>query len=309
MTEVYCVVNWPYHEHREMPKRAKWIKAKVDFEGDDWVLLTAHEHCVEALAVWEIVRGLAVQSPYRGLLLRDGHRTAPHTIDTIAAKSRLQKDVIARGLAVLVDVLGWVQIHDGDDYEDISKSLWGKVFGATKTTRKKRGNRAVKSREPRGNSAPTLHKITSPNPTSPDKREEDTTSPARADEAEPVPPSPASPEPSPGEVSLEPFSGEVGGEGEGDGAWERGELEHVFELIDAEPRADVVRVLNRANPVLVVGHALDIKHGRPEDRPKKAALALKWRVENKEPSPRHYPDAAKLHRRCWYDQTARVRCS
>jgi len=316
--KIYYIVNWPYHEHREMPRRAKWIKAKVDFEGDDWVLLTAHEHCVEALAVWEVVRGLAVQSPCRGLLLRDGHRTAPHTISSIAAKSRLPEATIARGLKVLVEVVGWIQIADGDDYATLSKSLWGNIFGSAVNpgnprgkSGKRRDGSAEKPRESRGksgkkrgsgavnpeNTAPTVHKITSPHPTSPTTKE-NITSPARAREAASgdAPP-PGTADAPPGEVSLELLPGEVGGEGENDGEWENGELEQVFELLGCAPRADVLMAIRRANPLRVIGHALDIRDARKP--PKKPAVALLWRLEHKQPSMRHYPDAAKRQRRRW----------
>ena len=37
--KIFYIVNWPYHEHRDMKRplrrKMRWVPAKVDFGGDD----------------------------------------------------------------------------------------------------------------------------------------------------------------------------------------------------------------------------------------------------------------------------------
>jgi len=166
MAEVFYIVNWPYHEHRDIPKRVRWIKAKVDFQGVDWAKLARERYASDALAAWEIVRGVAVLSPYRGLLLQDGHDPRPHTIETMALQSRWRVPALRRGMAILVDVLGWVGVCELDsDARTLSKRLYRKVYA----------DAAMRSREIPGNSGkipgnsgkipktPRLHNINSNN--------------------------------------------------------------------------------------------------------------------------------------------------
>jgi len=170
------VVNWPYHEHREMPKRAMWVKAKVDFQGDDWITLANSRHAAEALATWEVVRGLALLSPLRGLVLMDGHVLHAHSVSTIAAKSHLPVKMLTKGLQVLTETLGWVAwSDDAESPTALSERVYGKAFGVSnsaETPQKHRDARAETPQESPGNSAPTIQDSTvhNINPPTPRKR-------------------------------------------------------------------------------------------------------------------------------------------
>jgi hypothetical protein len=193
--KVYYIVNWPYHEHREMPmNRIRWIKAKVDFAGAAWYTLSRHPDATAALATWEIVRGMAALSPFRGLLLTDESDPQPLTVDTIAALSRWNVSEITRGMTVLTDVLKWVQSVEFDQHPaTISRRLWKQVYAphghsTAKSPRRRRAASATTARLFREEIAPTL--------TEQDKTRQErerTEKRARETNAPPSPPS-ASPE-------------------------------------------------------------------------------------------------------------------
>lgn len=137
MHPVYYIVNWPWHEHADSAKAAKakkhkkswWVKAKVDFVGDDWLAMMRQRHAADALAAWEIMRGLAQQSPFRGLILSDGHVPRAHNIASIADKTRVRPLILRRGLDILCLQLGWVATAEASkSWEELSIALWGKAF-------------------------------------------------------------------------------------------------------------------------------------------------------------------------------------
>ncbi len=160
MPDVYYVTNWPYHEHRDMAKakRLRWVKAKVDYQGDDWLRLTSEaKDPFLVLGVWEMARGLALLSPFRGLLLSDGHKTLPHRAETIARKCHLPQRKIQMGLNFLVREIGWLGIATVESaicYPLLCERLWGAEFCA---------KNALESQNKREKSAPTEHNITEHN--------------------------------------------------------------------------------------------------------------------------------------------------
>ena len=161
MSQVYYIANWQYHEHREMPKRAAWVKAKVSFDDADWMEIAACDDPCAVYAVWGILRGLAVKSPFRGLLLTEGHRTHPHTCKTVALLTRFPLDKIVYAVAFLSDKLGWLVAVDYDDNPaQVSKRVYGKSYCRNEkcsavTARRQRGNSATTARKDRDVSAET----------------------------------------------------------------------------------------------------------------------------------------------------------
>lgn len=180
MADVYYILNWPYHEHRDMSdaKRHSWVKAKVDFQGDDWLKITKADDPCAVLATWEIVRGIALQSPYRGLLLQDSHVIEPHNYETISEKSRFPLEKVRFGLCYLVATVRWVGLQRNcKDFAKLSSKLWRKRYASNRmrrygTTRDFRGNGAENPQSQRGKSAPTLHNITVHNNTEHNKQKE-----------------------------------------------------------------------------------------------------------------------------------------
>ncbi len=164
--QVFYIVNWPYHEHREMPKsRIRWVRAKVDFGGAGWYTLSQHADATAALCTWEIVRGMAALSPFRGLILTDCGDVQPMNVDTIAALSRWKVSEIERGLSVLVNVLKWVGVTEFDAHPaTISRRLWKEVFATqglagAKSPRRRRDGSAKSAGSLRGEIAPTLRDV------------------------------------------------------------------------------------------------------------------------------------------------------
>lgn len=264
---IWCVTNWPYHEHREMPKRCPWVKAKVDFQGADWCKLARHRHAAAALATWEVVRGLALLSPFRGLLLSNGHRTAPLTLESISEQSHVRKAIIVKGMSVLCDDLGWVSIHSyNGDAAALSKSFWGQVYAAEEDmtrcaapdARKQRGNSAETSR--RIPKRPLSHHITS--------QSQDSDS----DHCE-------------GKLCE---------------TWGNGNWGVIKNAMPTEWRFYLEKCLPQLrewSPAIVLGHIIDLKRARKK-APDMAAVErrLFWRLKHADPSAGHYDEAKRLLR-------------
>lgn len=166
MEEQYVIVvtNWPYHEYRDMPKRPSWIKRKVDWAGD-WLKLTRHPDGADAWFTWHAISGLAVQSPYRGLLLMDGHRIAPMTIQDIADITHVQIEQIKRGLPVLISEIEWVKkVLWTEKPVQNSKQLWSQVYTVAAQANAKKKTSPAENPPLHNN---TIHNITRHNITSP----------------------------------------------------------------------------------------------------------------------------------------------
>lgn len=129
MMNLYYIVNWPYHEHWRMPRYCLWVKAKVDFSGIDNIRIGCHPDAAAIDSAWTAARGLALLSPYRGLLLADGHNQTPLTEEMIASIVHRPVEVIRKGLAALVNDIGWIGVADDTlDYGALSIELWGRAF-------------------------------------------------------------------------------------------------------------------------------------------------------------------------------------
>jgi len=175
-------VNWPWAEHREAAKilspMKRWTKAKCGFAGPDWRRLTDADRPAVVLGVWDVCRQIAQMSPFRGLLLTDGHVIEPYTVETIAAECRLPVADVGYGVGVLVDRVQWLGVFTSaarekvcnetlktvqwscNDFAMVSSAIWRKRFVDKKNPHLKSARRGA--RKKCGSSAPTL-----PNPSVP----------------------------------------------------------------------------------------------------------------------------------------------
>lgn len=300
-TPVYYVVNWPYHEHREMPdsKRMRWVKAKVKFDGPAWIKLSKAADPCAVLATWEIVRGLAILSPYRGLLLTDESVPVPYDADLIAEVTRFPQEKVSFGLCFLIETLQWVAAcHDYNDFATLSSKLWRKRYtdkglGRKSPARSERDPGAEPPRLERDSSAPTSHHNTSPS------QERTLQSP-----------------PTPSIVPLHPTgNGQNGGEGSRVGVKVTGENDDLgtgdwtsdtWELfLKQMPEAwryylqQIGRELRQHPRKLVLAHGLDMRFAqKPPQDAREVKEFLLARLSNRwEPSRKHYTRAESLLRR------------
>lgn len=131
MSDVYYVANWPYHEHPDMGriKTAKWVKAKVQFDGPAWLKIAESDDPCAVLATWEVVRGLALLSPYRGILVTDEVQPEPYTPELIAQLTRLPCEKIRFGMCFLTATVQWLGLQRNcNDFATLSSRLWRKRY-------------------------------------------------------------------------------------------------------------------------------------------------------------------------------------
>jgi len=156
--EVIYVVNWAYHEHHKMNslKTIGWVKAKIEW-GEDWLKLMELDERAEAILAWEIVRGLAAQSPYRGMLLREGHKIEPHTVRTMAMLTAAPERQLRVGLRALEEQVGWVRRRRWRGRPStMSRRIYGQVFSKFDVSgRQLRADSAPVARQSRASSAPS----------------------------------------------------------------------------------------------------------------------------------------------------------
>jgi len=156
--EVFYIVNWPYHEHSKMNelKNINWVKAKLEW-GEDWIKIMERDERADAILAWEIVRGLAAQSPYRGMLLREGHRIEPHTVRTMAMATAAPEAQLRRGLGVLEADVGWVRRRRWrGSPRAMSRRIYGQVFSKFDVSGRQSGaDSAPVARQSRASSAPS----------------------------------------------------------------------------------------------------------------------------------------------------------
>jgi hypothetical protein len=297
--QVYYIVNWPYHEHRDakVPRRVRWVKAKCDFDGDAWRLLMKHPHAADALATWEIVRGLAALSPFRGLILTDAGTPTPRDLADIADRTRADLGMITRGMSVLVDVLGWVSIANLDSHPaSLSRSLWKQVFtvGGDSNAgfvRKKRAYINSNTTSPSHSPSPVIN---SPLPPS-------------GSEAKQPPTGDSTDDGNGGELEREPGEGEPVNTATDNGnataslaeQWANGTWPAILKELDPAWVPYVQKLLPklaRYEPRIVLGHILDIRNA--ERRPQNARQVeafLMWRLdEGKDPSAPAYRRAKRI---------------
>lgn len=165
--EVFYIVNWAYHEHHKMNslRSVSWVKAKIEW-GEDWLKLMELEERAEAILAWEIVRGLAAQSPYRGMLLREGHRIEPHTIRTMAMLTAAPEEQLSVGLRALEVHVGWVRRRAWRASPGtMSRRIYGQVFSKFDVSgRDSDAKRTPNGRDFSAKQAPSHSHIHSPSP-------------------------------------------------------------------------------------------------------------------------------------------------
>ncbi len=269
MSKLFYVSNWPWHEHREMPRRVRWYKAMAD-EGDEYIALVEGRRGAEAFGVWHVLLGLALRSPFRGLLLTGGRVVEPYTIPMIAHKAHFRKAVVERGVAAILDRTNWLRFTEYNARPDtLSRRLWSEVFavGGVKI--------ALKARKRRGNSVLTLTLTNSHSQVK--------------GKTPPLPPSKPKSPPSPPDPDGEKF------QSWGNGSW--GVIEKVADPLWIPYLRKRMADLRQYDDAGIVGHLLDIRNGKKKARNIKQLMGwIFWRLEHKTPSIRHYNRAKRLLR-------------